>query len=157
MAQEAVSKDLLVKRLKRIEGQIRGIQKMIEDGRDCEGIIMQLAAVRSAIEGVGCPFPESLHSLTPNSFPLRSGGIQVLPTVIGQEVGEGSAKASLFSDQRAARGHKLSPGLKRARTCHASVWGTHWPDAPSLRSAGLPQTASCHSRSRTSPSLKLRR
>jgi len=53
MAQEAVSKDLLVKRLKRIEGQVRGIQKMIEGGRECEGIIMQLAAVRSAIEGVG--------------------------------------------------------------------------------------------------------
>ena len=53
MDQEAVSKDLLVKRLKRIEGQVRGIQKMIEGGRDCEGIVMQLAAVRSAIEGVG--------------------------------------------------------------------------------------------------------
>ena len=53
MAQETVSKDLLVKRLKRIEGQVRGIQKMIEGGRDCEGIITQLAAARSAIEGVG--------------------------------------------------------------------------------------------------------
>ena len=50
---EEVSKELLVKRLKRIEGQVRGLQKMIEDGRDCESIMTQLVAVRAAIEGVG--------------------------------------------------------------------------------------------------------
>ncbi len=53
MAQQAVSEEMLLKRLKRIEGQVRGIEKMIEDGRDCQSIITQLAAVRSAIEGVG--------------------------------------------------------------------------------------------------------
>lgn len=53
MTQEVVSKEILLKRLKRVEGQIRGIQKMIEDGRDCESLITQLAAIRSAIEGVG--------------------------------------------------------------------------------------------------------
>ena len=50
---EEVSKDLVLKRLKRIEGQIHGIEKMIVDGRDCESLIIQLAAVRSAIESVG--------------------------------------------------------------------------------------------------------
>lgn len=53
MAEEAVSVENLVKRLKVIEGQVRGIQKMMEQGRDCESVIMQLGAVRSAIEGVG--------------------------------------------------------------------------------------------------------
>ena len=53
MTEETVSKELMIRRLKRIEGQVRGIQKMIGDGRDCESIIIQLAAVRSAIEGVG--------------------------------------------------------------------------------------------------------
>lgn len=53
MVQQAVSQEMLVKRLKRIEGQIRGIQKMIQNDRDCESIITQLAATRSAIEGVG--------------------------------------------------------------------------------------------------------
>ena len=53
MAEEVVSAETLVNRLKRIEGQVRGIQKMIESGRDCESIITQLGAVRSAIEGVG--------------------------------------------------------------------------------------------------------
>ena len=48
-----VSQDVLLKRLKRIEGQIRGIEKMIAEGRDCVSIVTQLAAVRSGIEGVG--------------------------------------------------------------------------------------------------------
>ena len=53
MAKDPVSRDVLIKRLKRIEGQVRGIQKMIESERDCESILTQLAAARSAIEGVG--------------------------------------------------------------------------------------------------------
>lgn len=53
MAEEVISVEMLVKRLKRIEGQVRGVQKMIESGRDCESIVTQLGAVRSAIEGVG--------------------------------------------------------------------------------------------------------
>ena len=53
MIEEDISKDALINRLKKIEGQARGLQKMIEDGRDCESILTQLAAVRSAIESVG--------------------------------------------------------------------------------------------------------
>lgn len=48
-----VSQDALLKRLRRIEGQIRGIEKMIADDRDCVSIVVQLAAVRSGIEGIG--------------------------------------------------------------------------------------------------------
>ena len=48
-----VSKDMLLRRLKRVEGQLRGIQKMIAEDRDCASIVMQLAAVRSGVEGVG--------------------------------------------------------------------------------------------------------
>lgn len=48
-----VSNDTLLKRLKRVEGQIRGIQKMIAEDRDCVSIVIQLAAVRSGVEGVG--------------------------------------------------------------------------------------------------------
>jgi DNA-binding FrmR family transcriptional regulator len=48
-----ISQEALLKRLRRIEGQIRGIQKMINEDRDCVSIVMQLAAVRSGIEGVG--------------------------------------------------------------------------------------------------------
>jgi DNA-binding FrmR family transcriptional regulator len=48
-----VSHEELLKRLKRLEGQVRGIQKMISEDRDCVSIVMQLAAVRSGVEGVG--------------------------------------------------------------------------------------------------------
>jgi DNA-binding FrmR family transcriptional regulator len=48
-----VSQEVLLKRLKRLEGQIRGIEKMIAEDRDCVSIVMQLAAVRSGVEGVG--------------------------------------------------------------------------------------------------------
>jgi len=48
-----VSQDALLKRLRRIEGQIRGIEKMVADDRDCVSIVIQLAAVRSGIEGIG--------------------------------------------------------------------------------------------------------
>jgi DNA-binding FrmR family transcriptional regulator len=39
----------LVNRLKRAEGQMRGVQRMIEEERDCEAILQQLTAVRSAL------------------------------------------------------------------------------------------------------------
>jgi DNA-binding FrmR family transcriptional regulator len=52
MVEESVSKETLKQRLKRAEGQIRGIEKMIDSGRECEAIVTQLAAVRSAIEGI---------------------------------------------------------------------------------------------------------
>ena len=42
----------LITRLKRSEGQLRGIQKMIEEERDCADIITQLTAVRSRVERV---------------------------------------------------------------------------------------------------------
>lgn len=48
-----VSRAVIGKRLKRIEGQIRGLEKMVDEERKCESIITQLAAVRSAIDAVG--------------------------------------------------------------------------------------------------------
>jgi DNA-binding FrmR family transcriptional regulator len=53
MAGEAVSREILLKRLKRVEGQVRGIERMIEEGRECESIITQLGAVRAAVESIG--------------------------------------------------------------------------------------------------------
>jgi DNA-binding FrmR family transcriptional regulator len=47
------SHDVLLNRLRRIEGQVRGIEKMIDANRDCVSIVVQLAAVRSGIEGIG--------------------------------------------------------------------------------------------------------
>jgi DNA-binding FrmR family transcriptional regulator len=38
------------KRLRRIEGQARGVEKMLEEGRDCREILQQLAAIKSAVQ-----------------------------------------------------------------------------------------------------------
>lgn len=40
-------------RLSRIEGQIRGIAKMLEEGRTCEDVVTQLMAIRSGVDTVG--------------------------------------------------------------------------------------------------------
>ena len=45
-------KDALVKRLHRIEGQVRGIERMVEDDRYCVDILTQIAAVNTALESV---------------------------------------------------------------------------------------------------------
>ena len=45
---DSTSKTDLLKRVRRLEGQARGVAKMIEQDRDCSEILQQLAAVRSA-------------------------------------------------------------------------------------------------------------
>jgi CsoR family transcriptional regulator, copper-sensing transcriptional repressor len=45
-------KDALVKRLHRIEGQVRGIERMVENDRYCIDILTQIAAVNTALESL---------------------------------------------------------------------------------------------------------
>jgi len=45
-------KDALIKRLHRIEGQVRGIEKMVEGDRYCIDILTQIAAVNTALESL---------------------------------------------------------------------------------------------------------
>ena len=45
-------KDALIKRLHRIEGQVRGIERMIEEERYCIDILTQIAAVSTALESL---------------------------------------------------------------------------------------------------------
>jgi DNA-binding FrmR family transcriptional regulator len=40
-------------RLKRLEGQIRGLQTMIDSGKDCEAVLTQVMAAKSALNQVG--------------------------------------------------------------------------------------------------------
>jgi len=53
MVKKPVSKGVLNSRLSRIEGQIRGLQRMIGEDKDCESILIQLTAIRGGIESVG--------------------------------------------------------------------------------------------------------
>ncbi len=43
----------LTTRLRRIEGQVQGVQRMLESERDCEEILTQIMAVRSSLDQVG--------------------------------------------------------------------------------------------------------
>lgn len=45
--------DDLVKRLRRIEGQVRGLQQMLLDGRECRDIVTQLSAASKALDQAG--------------------------------------------------------------------------------------------------------
>ena len=48
----AANKGALVRRLHRIEGQVRGIERMVEDDRYCIDILTQISAVTTALESV---------------------------------------------------------------------------------------------------------
>jgi len=45
--------DDVVKRLRRLEGQVRGVQRMVEEGQDCRDIVTQLSACKAALDRVG--------------------------------------------------------------------------------------------------------
>jgi DNA-binding FrmR family transcriptional regulator len=46
------SKDQLLKRLSRVEGQVRGVAKMVEEDRYCTDVITQIAAVQAALDKI---------------------------------------------------------------------------------------------------------
>lgn len=48
----------LISRLRRIQGQVRGVEKMVDDQRNCREIIQQLVAVRSAMDSAILVFME---------------------------------------------------------------------------------------------------
>lgn len=47
-------------RLARIEGQLRGVQKMIDEGRDCKAILQQLIAIRSAVQSASLNYVQEV-------------------------------------------------------------------------------------------------
>ena len=50
--QHGYDKDALSKRLRRIEGQVRGIEKMVDEDRYCMDVLTQIGAVTKALESV---------------------------------------------------------------------------------------------------------
>ncbi len=66
--QNAETKQQLMSRLRRIEGQVRGVQTMLNEERECREILQQLTAIRSAVQSVSAAFLEQYASdclLTP--------------------------------------------------------------------------------------------
>jgi DNA-binding FrmR family transcriptional regulator len=70
----------LATRLRRIEGQVQGLQRMLDGGRACEEVLTQLMAVRSSLDQVGILLMEwhiercILGGLPPDSPAIREVG-----------------------------------------------------------------------------------
>jgi CsoR family transcriptional regulator, copper-sensing transcriptional repressor len=56
------NRDMVLKRLARIEGHVRGIKRMLEDDAECSDVLVQIAAVRAALNNVGLIILEDLRS-----------------------------------------------------------------------------------------------
>jgi CsoR family transcriptional regulator, copper-sensing transcriptional repressor len=67
------SKDQLLKRLRRIEGQVRGVQRMVEEDRWCPDILQQIAAANAALDKValGLASGHVQHCMTMSDDPKR--------------------------------------------------------------------------------------
>ena len=67
-------KEANLKRLRRIEGQVRGLQKMVEEDRYCPDIITQIASVQEALRGCRAPAAaQSPEALRDDGDQERSG------------------------------------------------------------------------------------
>jgi len=92
----------IIARLHRIEGQVRGVAKMLETERACEDVVTQLMAIRSSIDTVGAAVLDAylascLEERDPESqvaalrdamrlwwkFAPAAGGAGALPTEVG--------------------------------------------------------------------------
>jgi DNA-binding FrmR family transcriptional regulator len=64
-----------LKRLRRIEGQVRGLQKMVEEDRYCADILTQISSVHEALRGVGRELMRN-HLKHCATGAIRTGGIK---------------------------------------------------------------------------------
>ena len=70
-----VTKEAL-NRLRRAEGQLRGVQRLLEEGADCKDVVVQISAVQAALHRAGLRLMASgmRHCVT---SPSESGGMTV--------------------------------------------------------------------------------
>ena len=74
-------RDDLIRRLRRIEGQTQGIQRMLEEDRDCKEVLNQLASVRAATRSVSVELARQ-YALTCLSSPDCSSSGDDVDTVV---------------------------------------------------------------------------
>ena len=53
---DSSTKEKITARLRRIEGQVRGVEKMVDEDRDCHEILQQLCSIRSAVQSASMVF-----------------------------------------------------------------------------------------------------
>lgn len=82
-------KNALLKRLNRVEGQVRGIAKMVESDRYCIDILTQISAIKSALNAVGMQLLED-HTKGCVQNAIKSGNgdneLEELLTIVRQFV-----------------------------------------------------------------------
>lgn len=67
-------KEALIKRLNRIEGQVRGVAKMITEDRYCIDILTQVSAIQSALDAVALQLLENhIHGCLQNAIQSGNG------------------------------------------------------------------------------------
>ena len=76
VAVRAEDRERLLARLARVEGQLRGVQRMIREGSACESVAQQLAAARGGLQGafsdlIACAFQSKIEELEGDSAALR--------------------------------------------------------------------------------------
>lgn len=71
----------LYHRLNRIEGQVRGVKRMLEEDYYCVDILTQVSAIMAALKGFNCQLLES-HINTCVSDNLKSGNQEVVPELM---------------------------------------------------------------------------
>ena len=84
----ANNKDELLKRLARVEGQVRGIARMIEDDRHCIDVLTQVSAVRKAVDAVALELVDDhvRHCLADSSGDERAARTDELMAAVGRLV-----------------------------------------------------------------------
>ena len=75
--------DDLRKRLRRVAGQVQGIERMLDEGRECRDIVTQISAANRALEQAGLPAGERRSHLLHR--PSRRGRGRRLPPRRGRE------------------------------------------------------------------------
>jgi len=84
----SASKDQLLKRLSRVEGQVRGVKGMVEDERYCIDVLTQISAIRSALDKValGLLDEHARHCVVAAEGDLRSERTDELMEAVGRLV-----------------------------------------------------------------------
>jgi DNA-binding FrmR family transcriptional regulator len=88
----AATKEQLQNRLRRIEGQVRGVQRMIDEDRWCPDVLIQVAAIQAALDKVALGLAEdhARHCVMGAAPGQREARTQELMVALGRLMRRGS-------------------------------------------------------------------
>jgi CsoR family transcriptional regulator, copper-sensing transcriptional repressor len=87
----SASKDQLENRLRRIEGQVRGVQRMVDEDRWCPDILIQISAIQAALDKVALALAEdhANHCILGGPEAAKEERTQELMSALGRLVRHG--------------------------------------------------------------------